>query len=247
MDVRSPYDFETELESPVSAPRSSLERTAQIVAVLSGIVATVVGISSLRKGSPWYLSWILLTFVVLLVGSVLYPPLRVSYHAWIVKRADSLVGRQSWPKFVVLVRRFGEFVSERTDTLDAVISNNVPEPMRSEFNKLVVNSRIFSGFYHFLAQRVDRRSPGLPELASILEEFHHLVGLYGNFCIAPVFDRLSEEQRKSLPDQAKAKLNTFRERYGQFLTEYMEFAKQLADSRPQLRRLPRYLPYPTQL
>ena len=35
--------------------------------------------------------------------------------------------------------------------------------------------------------------------------------------------------------------------YGQFLTEYMAFAKQLSESRPLLQRLPIYLTYPTQL
>ncbi len=156
-----------------------------------------------------------------------------------------LTGPSDVPCFV---HRFGGFVDTRTnDTLHYIISTDVPEPLRTELNKLLVNISLWSGFWHFFAQRVDREFPTLSELAYGVEEFHHLVAQYGNFCIAPIFEHLPEQLRTALTGQSKVKLNTFRERYGQFLTEYMAFAKQFSESRPRLERLPRYLTYPTQL
>ena len=126
--------------------------------------------------------------------------------------------------------------------------NDVPEPPRTELLKLMVNMDVWSGFYYFFMRRFDReRSSALSELAYAVEEFQNLVGGYGNHCVLPIFDRFPQQLRSVLTDQSKGKLNTFRERYSHFLTEYMAFAKQLAESRPQLERLPRYLTYPTQL
>ena len=141
-----------------------------------------------------------------------------------------------------------DFVSTQSNTtLHYIIANDVTEPMRTELNKLLVNNSLWYGFWHSFMGRVDRESPALSELAYALEEFHHLVAQYNNFCIVPIFERLPQQLRTTLTDQNKGKLNTFRERYGQFLTGYTAFAKKLSESRPQLQRLPFYHTYPTPL
>lgn len=227
---------------------SSLERILRVVSIGGGIVGIVAGIVSVSRGGPWYLIWVFVGVAVFLIISAIYKPLSIRLQSWSERRKDAQVARENWPKFRQFVHRFGDFVNTGTNnTLHYIIANDVPEPTRTELNKLLVNISLWYGFWHSFMGRVDRESPIFSELAYAVQEFHHLVAQYGNFCIAPIFERFPEQLRPSLTEQSKAKLNTFRERYGQFLTEYMAFAKQLSESRPQLQGLACYLACPTQL
>jgi hypothetical protein len=246
----TPYDsgFASGSDNAPTQKSSSLERILQVVSIGSGIAGITAGIVSLLKGGPSYLIWLFVAFGVLIIITAIYKPLEIQYRSWSERRKDRRVAREHWPKFRTYVHRFGDFVSTQTNTtLHYIIANEVTEPTRTELNKLLVNNSLWYGFWHSFMGRVDRESPVLSELAYAVEEFHHLVSQYGNFCIAPIFERFPEQLRPTLTEQSKVKLNTFRERYGHFVNEYMAFAKQLSESRPQLQRLPHYLTYPTQL
>jgi hypothetical protein len=250
IEMLTPYDSGFTLASEREQVRQSapLERVVQVVSVGGGIVAIVAGILNIFRGGPSYLVWVLVGVAALLIISAIYKPVEVRFRLWSERRKDRRVARDNWPKFRNFVHRFGDFVDNRNNnTLHSIIINDVPDPLRTELLKLVVNIDVWSGFYYFFVQRVSREQPVLSELAYGVEEFQNLVGGYNNHCVVPIFDRFPQQLRSALTDQSRGKLNTFRERYGHFLTEYMAFAKQFAESRPQLERLPRYLTYPTQL
>jgi hypothetical protein len=243
----TPYDYGfTPVSEREKVPQSApLQRTVQVVA---GIVAIVVGILNIFRGGPSYLIWIFVGLAVLLIVSVSYRPVETRLRLWSERRKDKRTARENWPTFKNFVHRFSAFVNNQTnDTLHYIVLNDIPDPLRTELLKFTMNADVWNGFYYFFVQRVQRERPVLSELAYAVDEFHHLVGGYTNHCIVPIFDRFPQHLRSSLTDQSRGKLNTFRERYGHFLTEYMAFAKQFAESRPQLERLPRYLTYPTQL
>lgn len=243
----TPYDsgFTPASERQQVQQSPPVQRTVQVV---GGIVAIVAGILNIFRGGSSYLIWIFVGVAALLIISAIYKPVEVRFRVWSERRKDRRVARENWPMFKNFVRRFGGFVDNRTnDTLHYIVMNDLPDPLRTELLKLMVNMDVWSGFYYFFMQRIDRERPALSELAYAVEEFHHLLGGYGIYCVVPIFDRFPQQLRSALTDQSRGKLNTFRERYGHFLTEYMAFAKQFAESRPQLDRLPRYLTYPTQL
>jgi hypothetical protein len=243
------YDsgFVSSSVSPPTQKSSSLERLLQVVSICGGLVGIAAGIASVLKGGPWYLIWIFVAFGVLVIITATYKPIRIRIGSWTERRKDRRVARQNWPTFRIYVHRFGDFVSTQSNTTLHYVVNEAAEPIRTELNKLIVSNSLWYGFWHSFMRRVDRESPILSELAYAVEEFHHLVSQYSNFCIVPIFEQFPERLRPSLVEQSKVKINTFRERYGQFLTEYMAFAKQLSESRPQLQRLPHHLTYPTQL
>lgn len=246
----TPYDhgFIPLSERQQERHTAPLERTGQLVSLLGGIIAIIAGILNLVRGGSSYRMWIFVAVAALLIISAIYKPAKNRLLIWSERRKDRLVARAYWPTFKNFVRRFSAFVNNQTnDTLHYIVMNDVPDPLRTELLKMIVSIDIWCGFYYHFEQRVGRERATLSELAYSFEEFHNLVGGYTNHCVVPIFDRFPQQLRSSLTDQSRGKLNTFRERYGHFLTEYMAFAKEFAESRPQLERLPRYLTYPTQL
>lgn len=244
------YDsgFEDSLEKAQDQNHDPLSRFGQLVSIGGGIVVIVTAIVSAIRGGPSYLFWVLVGVALLLIISATYKPIRIRLRIWSERSKDRNVARENWPKFRNLVHRFGDFVSTQTnDTLHYIIANDIPEPMRTDLNKLIVPISLWYGFWHSFMSRVDREPPVLSELAYAVQEFYHLVSQYSNFCIAPIFEHLSPQLRQSMTEQSKAKLNTFRERYGHLRNDCVAFGKQLSESRPQLQRLPSYLQYPTQL
>jgi hypothetical protein len=226
----------------------TFQRTANIVSIVSG-VATIIALAiAARRGAQWWLIWLLGVIAGLLLLSVAYRPVAAFARMLMAHRTDNLVAREYWPRFQALVHQFGQFVNPSTnDTLHAIITSDVPDPLRSEMYSLIVNISVFSGFWYFFRMRIDNHLPRLDELAAAVQEFHHLVGQYDNFCALTIFDRLPEEMRKKIPERSKNKLNTFHLRFHQFLTAFVQFCHEFSRARPQLAALPKFLPFPTQL
>jgi hypothetical protein len=219
-----------------------------VVNIAVGIVGIALGVASALRGGPWYLIWVFLVLAILLIGTAIYRPIRNQFQRWCERRKDKQIARENWPRFRGLVRDFEDFVSTRTNrTLYYIISNDLSESARTELSKLLINISMCSGFWDFFVARVNRERTVLSELAYAIQEFHYLLAQYNNSCVVPIFEQVPTNVKPILTEQDKRKLNTFRERYGKFLGDYMAFAKQLSKARPQLSGLPYDLTYPTQL
>jgi len=134
------------------------------------------------------------------------------------------------------------------DTLHYIIARDVPEPTRTELNKLLVNISLWYGFWHSFMGRVDRESsPLLSELAYAVQEFNHLLAQYGNFCIGPIFERFPDQLRPALTEQTRGKLKPFAKIRP--VPDRVHDVRQTncLKSRPQLHGLSTYQTYPTQL
>lgn len=243
------YDsgFENETEKSHGQPSDSLSRIGQIVNIVVGISAIVTAIAA-AKGGPTYLVWILVGVAVLLFVSTTYKPVAMRIHLRSERRKDEQVARDNWKELRNLVHRFGDFVStQNSNTLHYIIMHDISDPTRTRLSERIVSNNLFYGFWHSFMRQIDREPISLAELAYAVEEFYHLVGQYNNYCIEPIFERLSPDLRQQITEEMKTKLNTFRERYGHFGNDFMAFGKQFSESRPQLQRLPHYVHYPTQL
>jgi hypothetical protein len=80
-----------------------------------------------------------------------------------------------------------------------------------------------------------------------IQEFNNLVAKYHAYCVAPVFDRITNDARAVMTDTDRSKLNGFDYRYGGFVNDYTQFLRELAESHTALKDLPRYLPIPNPL
>jgi hypothetical protein len=96
-------------------------------------------------------------------------------------------------------------------------------------------------------QRLNRVQPSFVELQNSVPEFHSIAAEFNNHCVAPIFEYLPADLRSGLSDRDKSVLNGFQQSFAHFLDDYMEFAKAVAESRPDLERLPYYLPRPKPL
>lgn len=247
MSIESPLDIEFgETDEPPAKHQGwSAERLVQLG---SGLVTLILAVVQIVRGGPGYLVWIVAAFALFLIALGIYAPLRSRYLTWKSRREDARIARQNWPKFRGFVRRFGEFINPNAgNNLEKIIQQYVPHPLNLELQRLTIETRIWSAFWGFFHERVEHSPNTMSELSAAVLEFNNLLGCYGNFGIYPVFDGLNPQLKGQLTPESKARLNTFRERYTHFLTDYMSFGKELSDSRPELAHLHSPMQYPNQL
>ena len=150
-----------------------------------------------------------------------------------------------YPRFRDQVHRFEEFVDTRTnDTLHSIVVADISTPLREDLCRRLGTAPIgmWSSFWFFFGQRVDRTQPAYAELVAGMQEFHHLLMEYCNMCVAPIFTNLPDNIRSSLTERERSALNGFQQRLTLYLRGYMAFAKELSQASPELSHLPRHLP-----
>lgn len=249
MSSESPVDpFELELPDTGEAPTQHRDWFARLVQLGSGLVTAILAVVQIVRGGPQYLVWILVGFAALLVALGVYTPARNNYLAWKTSREQTRIARQNWPKFRGLVRRFGDFINPNTgNNLETIIQQYVPHPLNVQLQGITIETRIWNSFWRFFHERIERSPNSMTELSAAVFEFNNFLGCYGNFGIYPIFDGLNPQIKGQLPPESKARLNTFRERYAHFLTDYSLFGKELTESRPELAHLLPLMQYPNQL
>ena len=226
---------------PAIRKRSAFEYIASLGLPALAIIATLVS-----GGNHPRILLALVVAVFLSVGLVFYPSIYVLLRAWRGrKRADQLA-RRTFPDFRKFVRRFQDFVDGRqNNTLHYIVQNDLCQGNGAIMNRLALpDMAIWSGFRDFFANRVELDEPTISNLRRGMEEFHFLVGTYNNQCVAAVFDRLPRELQADMTPRAKSSLNSLQQRLSSFLSEYQDFAKDLAESTPALKDVPQYFALP---
>lgn len=184
--------------------------------------------------------------VALLFGAVgVWPRLVRGFRRWRAHSRDERFAQQEFPRFKQFVRRFGDFVSNRTnDTLHAIVRSELSEPVRAALARQYEATPIelWNSLWEFFDQRLGRQQPVFAELAPSIQEFDNLIGNYHVYCVAPIFSRLPADVRERLSDEDRRKLNGFQQKHHSFITDYVQFVRALADSHPALEHFPRYLP-----
>ncbi len=142
------------------------------------------------------------------------------------------MAKRAFPEFQKFVRQFGDFVdNRRSDTLHAIAMQELCRSNASDLDKLRVPALpLFTGFCHYFAARTNRQAPSLDALEEAITEFHHLISAYNNWCVNPIFDRFPQELAPSLTPSARSSLNSFQQRFANFLDDYSDFVRGLADS-----------------
>ncbi len=174
------------------------------------------------------------TFVVVLAR--LRQRAKVQTHS----KEQQQVASIYYPTFQKLVHQFGEFVDTRTnDTLHYMVRMEFSGSLRDELSKRLGTAPIslWSEFWFFFKQRIDRTEPTFTELVAGVQEFHHLLGDYNNLCVAPIFAGLPNDTRAALTEQQRSRLNGFQQRLTLYLRDYMAFAKELSLALPELNHL----------
>lgn len=228
--------FELELVSGAETQKHKLslfEVGTRLVLPSLSLVAFIF--AQLYSRQPW-LSWALLAFTVVLFVSGLYTPIKLVFRRMSDRIKDKRVARNAFPELRKFVGRFEEFIGQQNNTLHYIAQSEVSEGYGQRYASFgIPDMGVWHAFWKHFSDRLDRQRPTMLELQRSLEEFFDLVGTYNNQCVSALFDRMPQTERAALTPQAKSSLNSFQQRYAQFLHECRDFAKDLSTSRPALK------------
>jgi len=178
------------------------------------------------------LSWVLLGILLLFLGIGFFPSLRRQTRECVENWRDKRLARRVFPQFRTFVRRFGEYVSpQRGDTLHEIALGELCSRNHANFGKLGFPPvQLFNGFWYYLRLRTESLAASPSNLVTSIAEFNDLVSSYNNSCVSMVFDRFPAELQPMLTPNARSKLESFREQFALFLSNYSEFLKGLDES-----------------
>ncbi len=187
------------------------------------------------------LSWglLALAFVSLIVG--FHQPIATARRNWAERRKDRRVARKAFPELRKFVHRFEEFIDNQfqAGALYYIVQCDVCDGDGLRYQALrLPDLSVWRAFWKNLADRLDRmdmKRASISELRHELTAFFDIVGTYNNECVSLLFDRLPQNDRNALTPKAKSSLNSFQQRFTNFIGEYKNFAKDLSESRPALK------------
>src|SRR5260370_30470040 len=148
----------------------SWDRTARVVLPALSLIAFIV---ARVMGKYSRLSWILFGLAVFFVVSGYHSELREAHLRWKAGRDDRLVVEEAFPVFREFVRRSELFVDNTTnDNLHYIVHTelhqNLPSTQLIQFPQM----DLWSCFWLYLSQRLDRQPPRMSEFRPALMEFH---------------------------------------------------------------------------
>ena len=168
----------------------------------------------------------------------LYPSIASAFRAWRTRKKAGEIAYRAFPELRKFVRRFEDFVDGRkNNTLHYIAQSDLCQGNGATYNKLgLPDMAIWSGFRNFFCARIEREEPTILALRQAIEEFHHLVGSYNNQCAAVVFEPLPQDLHAGMNPKIRSSLNSLQQRLSGFLflSDYQDFAKDLAESTPAL-------------
>jgi hypothetical protein len=237
---QSPGSMEEDQKPSKPSPLDYLSRLASVLSLI------VVILELTGKRTPFL--WALLVVIVVVVVVGFYSPGKEAARRWAARTKDKRALQTALPKFRNFVRQFGEFVSrERSDTLHYMLEEAGRAPGQNVAVPAIRDVELWYNLWNNFAQRIERQRLDLPEFLYGLREFYDLVGLYDTRCVVPVFNDARPEFRAGLTDGAKSNLNSFQQRFMNFLTSFENFLKELVESRPIFQDLPRHFSHPKPL
>lgn len=213
-------------------------------------VAAAGTIVSIVLDKPVSVTWAMALVTMAFTGYSAYPPIIAAIRRRIANAADENAARHYFPQFLQFVQRYGNFVDSRTcDTLHALVGSSLTEPSRSELLKRLgtPNVALWNTRCHFFSQRMNRVRPSFVELQSAFQEFHSMVAEFNSYCVTPIFEHLPEGLRSGLTHRDKSMLNGFQQNFAHFLDDYMEFGKEMVESRPGFSSMHYYVSRPNPL
>lgn len=187
---------------------------------------------------------VVLAFLSVVLG--FYSVLVSAFQKWRTRKKDEKTARSAFPEFRKFVRRFENFVDRgQNNTLHYIAQCDLCQGNGATYNKLgLPDLAIWSSFWRFFADRIEQEEPTILALRRAMEEFHHLVGSYNNQCVAVVFERLPQDLQAGITPKTRSSLNELQQRLSSFLCDYQNFVKELAESTPALKNVPRYFLLP---
>ena len=170
--------------------------------------------------------------VAFLFGVIGFYPIGMrQIRNWTNKLHDRRLAKKMFPRFGRLVDRLGELLDTRgNDTLEHVAKDQLCRSNAARFEELrMVPLNLFNGFWQDLNSRIEKQISNLENLVQSTSELGNLVNSYNRYCVAPVFERFPDAMRELLTDEAKSALESFRERFVDFLKDYDEYTKELEE------------------
>lgn len=208
-------------------PHDSHSTVFQGVAALAQVIIAVVAYVQLKTSRAW---WILALGAALLVFTFGGRLGRIVRDRW-RQRHDDRLARRVEGEFRSVARTFGKLVSPNDST---TLQAGLGEAFRNYHGVLerlhVPSEHLFDEMLHNLVVRLDEEPSDAAHLLRALAEFYTVVSAHSTQVIQPVFRTMPKDLREMLSPDARGGLNSFRERYIEFLAAFTKFTEDLEAS-----------------
>jgi hypothetical protein len=144
------------------------------------------------------LSLVALAVISLLVGEV--PKLRARLKERTARKNEEHVAALALDELRGWIQKFLEFTTtQTTDAFYGIVFGRLCQTNISHFESLHIPPlQLFADFSRILATRTEERKPSREGLKQSIAEFNSLVGLYSNYVVCPVYDKVPLKLRPEI-------------------------------------------------
>lgn len=159
---------------------------------------------------------------------------------WIARRADARLAREIMPRIRTLFAGFGEFVGENDGTLHYVVRRHLTATPPAVLEALKIGDQYTMNSWWFAVNaRVQAGPASIEEAVRNMSDLSALMNTYKASCLDPVFERPTPDFLASLSSEARAELESARERYLAYRARVSDTADHLVKALRSLA-MPRY-------
>ncbi len=231
-------------DQPPARKPTAFDVLAKLVIPLLAVVVAAVG------RQPVFF-WVLAGVLAVSVAVSVCPWLFYRLRDWAGDRRDQRLARQAFPQLRKFARRFCEFAASphsRNDTLHAIVLQELCGGNSTDLEKFhMVPVQVLTPLADLLHSRLEPQHGSLTDLRDAVDEMNVLIRSYTDYCVDPIFSNFPQDARPRLSDRVKSSLESFRERFVEFLNDYDKFLEGLAESFNRPRINPYYLRRPKPL
>lgn len=239
--------FESSEEKQKKQDKWTFDVWAKLVVPSLALIAFIIA-QLLEQASG--LLWGLLGLVILSIIGGLSPTIKGRMNRWLGTARDRRVARKAYPEFKRFLRQFQEFTDTtwgRTDTFHGIINEMQHQEAKIVERLQLVPPDIFHNRSYYLGCRAEKQTPNLTNFVLLVQETNAAVNAYSYHCVMIVFERLPQDVRRQISENARSSLEDFRQRFVHFLDEYAKYLRNLDESFGERRNIVFSFPRPKPL
>jgi hypothetical protein len=153
------------------------------------------------------------------------------YRARRDRKHDNRASLAALPQLRALSRAFEKLVDINDDKNLYALLRRALENYANAFDQLHVPSpNVYSEMMRNVKNRLDDQPAGKTEVFRVLDEFYTVLGAHSDDWMVPVFRSMPPSIKEMLKPDARAAVNSYRERYIAFHTDFGKFVEDLTAS-----------------
>jgi len=199
----------------------------EVVAVLAQVPVAIVALTQAKT----VVALAILTIGVVMLLIAFRKAIGRLYRGRRYRKHDDRAARAALPQLRGLVRTFGKLVDPNADNTLYALMRKALESLAGLMDRLQIpTAHVFSEMVGNVQKRLDDDPADMIQVFRALDEFYTVVSAHSSEWITPVFRSMPNDVRQVIKPDARAAINSYRERYVGFHAEFMKFVDDLTAS-----------------